>query len=191
MRRQPASAGPPRSGCRARPLLHVLPGRPAYIAATPRSRNSFQPAPRALGFGLAVTNSFDVGVGADDRADVAAVQHRAAALRRMREIALESEQRCAHRRDRGDHEAACRRASARSRGSASRPGVEAQCAAASAAAAGRRGRRPHPSTASADGAVEQAGVEMGEAEVLRPDGAPACPCRDAAGPSIATTSGAS
>src|SRR5580658_6386149 len=62
-------------------------------------------APPRTGFEAGSDEELGVGVRADDRADVAAVEHGAlrAARRMLREAALESEERLAHSGDGGDH----------------------------------------------------------------------------------------
>ena len=75
----------------------------------------FQRAAARPHLGRCGDEDFHVGVGEDDRADVAAVEHGAG--RRRGELALECQQRRPHLRDRGDHA----RPPRRPRGPSARP----------------------------------------------------------------------
>ena len=115
-----------------------------------------------------------VGVGANDRADVAAVEHGAGLL--PGEGPLIGEQRLPHLRMAGDHDGAAspRRCGAQG-GSAKRRGVErlgrdGGCRACIVrVGATRQGVARH-------GAIERAGIEMGEAVMGGDRACRACPC---------------
>ena len=167
------AAGRPRGWCRARRGAGCRPGPSASSTGSPAACSSAARR-RARTSGVAVDEDLHVGIGEDDRADVAAVEHRAG--RRAAEIALERQQRGAHLRDcrddRGrlaDRVAFERRfvearrierlraaATARVTSSSAMPGIEQ-----------RLGHRP----------VDQPGIEMPQPDNARRAACRACPCR--------------
>ena len=145
----------------------------AYIGASPLRPQLLEPPPRPLVVARG-DEQLEARVGADDGADVAPGEHGAAASPPNWRWNGRSAARTSGPRRRSRHPARHpRRAGGRAR--RRRRASARAVATAAAASSGKSG--PGPTWPRADGAVEQARVEKGQARNARRAAAPACSCR--------------
>ena len=152
----------------------------SYIAAAPRSRNSLSRRP-ARASGLARQKQLHRGIGADHRADVAAVENGAPGLAAVGGSAGAPRNRAASPASYRAPPGAQRGSRQRGRPPRPQPRIAEKRRRDPARRRDRRARIGRIGALLEDEqggrAVELAGVEIGECQIARRGGAPGCPCR--------------